>query len=121
MLKKEYQTVYNNSQMSKAELMKLNRELEQTQITLKKLSELDSSKDIFCSFGICSISESFVGTMYMAQSHDTAESQLKEKANELNQKIESVTVLSSPLSYLQKQLQYFEKRYKEMAANYPDL
>lgn len=101
MLKKEYQTVYNNSQMSKAELMKLNRELEQTQITLKKLSELDSSKDIFCSFG----------TMYMAQSHDTAESQLKEKANELNQKIESVT----------KQLQYFEKRYKEMAANYPDL
>lgn len=44
MLKKEYQTMYNNSQMSKAELMKLNRELEQTQITLKKLSELDPSK-----------------------------------------------------------------------------
>ncbi|KNB42183.1 hypothetical protein JH06_5167 [Blastocystis sp. subtype 4] len=99
MLKKEYQTMYNNSQMSKAELMKLNRELEQTQITLKKLSELDPSKDIFCSFG----------TMYMTQPHDTAESQLKEKVKELNQKIES------------KQLQYFEKRYKEMAANYPDL
>ena len=57
----------------------------------------------------------------MTQPHDTAESQLKEKVKELNQKIESVTVLLLFFSYSQKQLQYFEKRYKEMAANYPDL
>ena len=99
MLKKEYQTMYNNSQMSKAELMKLNRELEQTQITLKKFSELDPSKDIFCSFGNYLFRESLLGTMYMTQPHDTAESQLKEKVKELNQKIESVTVLLLFFSY----------------------
>lgn len=84
--------MYNNSQMSKAELIKLNRELEQTRITLKKLSEIDPSKDVFCSFGYICLCNLYVGTMYMTQPHATAESQLNDKVKELNQKIESVTV-----------------------------
>lgn len=44
--------MYNNSQMAKAEMLKLKQELELKKITLKKLEEMDSGKDVFCSFGI---------------------------------------------------------------------
>ena len=87
--------------MAKAEMLKLKQELELKKITLKKLEEMDSGKDVFCSFG----------SMYMNQSYESALKDLKDKVNSLNQKIENVA----------KQLKYFEKRYKEMSDNYPDL
>lgn len=43
--------MYNNSQMSRVDLSKLKRELEQAEITYKKLTELNSSEKVFCSFG----------------------------------------------------------------------
>lgn len=43
--------MYNNSQMAKAEMLKLKQELELKKITLKKLEEMDSGKNVFCSFG----------------------------------------------------------------------
>ena len=43
--------MYNNSQMTKVELIKLSRELEQVEITYKKLSEIDESKKVFCAYG----------------------------------------------------------------------
>lgn len=43
--------MYNNGQISKAELLKLTRELEETKITLNKLKELDADKKVFCAYG----------------------------------------------------------------------
>ena len=79
--------------MSRVELSKLKRELEQAEITYKKLSELDSSEKVFCSFGRL-LERVFyeLGTMFMAQPHESASSQLKAKMDRLNQKIESVAV-----------------------------
>ena len=37
--------------MAKAEMLKLKQELELKKITLKKLKEMDSGKNVFCSFG----------------------------------------------------------------------
>ena len=44
--------MYNNSQMAKAEMLKLKQELELKKLTLKNLEEIDTVKDVFCSFGI---------------------------------------------------------------------
>lgn len=85
--------MYNNSQMTKVELIKLNKELEQVEITYKKLSELDESKKVFCSYGrVYIVLYHLLGTMYMTQSHESASTQLKEKMDKLKQKIESVKV-----------------------------
>ena len=57
----------------------------------------------------------------MNQSYESALKDLKDKVNSLNQKIENVAVGLGVNGHGQKQLEYFEKRYKEMSDNYPDL
>lgn len=84
--------MYNNSQMAKAEMLKLKQELELKKITLKKLEEMDSGKDVFCSFGIFVGEGWTIGSMYMNQSYESALKDLKDKVNSLNQKIENVAV-----------------------------
>ena len=84
--------MYNNSQMAKAEMLKLKQELELKKITLKKLEETDSGKDVFCSFGIFVGEGLTIWSMYMNQSYESALKDLKDKVNSLNQKIENVAV-----------------------------
>lgn len=50
-MRKECQTMYNNYEMAKTDLDALNVRMEQARITLKKVEELDTSKDVYCSYG----------------------------------------------------------------------
>ena len=84
--------MYNNSQMAKAEMLKLKQELELKKITLKKLKEMDSGKNVFCSFGTLFMLAWTVGSMYMNQPHESALKDLNDRISSLNQKIESVGV-----------------------------
>lgn len=82
MLQKECQTMYNNFEMASTDLSKLNLQLETYKISMKKLTETDESKDVFCRYG----------SMYMLHDHATAKQNLQEKMDRLNSKIESVSV-----------------------------
>lgn len=84
MLQKECQTMYNNFEMASTDLSKLNLQLETYKISMKKLTEADESKDVFCRYG----------SMYMLHDHATAKQNLQEKMDRLNSKIESVSVYS---------------------------
>lgn len=82
MLQKECQTMYNNFEMASTDLSKLNLQLETYKISMKKLTETDETKDVFCRYG----------SMYMLHDHATAKQNLQEKMDRLNSKIESVSV-----------------------------
>ncbi|CBK22885.2 uncharacterized protein [Blastocystis hominis] len=101
MLQKECQTMYNNFEMASTDLSKLNLQLDTYKISMKKLTEIDESKDVFCRYG----------SMYMLHDHATAKQNLQEKMDRLNSKIESVS----------KQVKYFEKKYKDLEANLKEM
>ncbi|KAK8816076.1 MYND-type zinc finger protein [Blastocystis sp. ATCC 50177/Nand II] len=101
LMRKECQTMYNNYEMAKTDLDALNVKMEQARITLKKVEELDASKDVYCSYG----------SMYMLQDHKTTKEDIEKHIKELSAKIESVA----------KQANYFEKRYKDLEANLKDM
>lgn len=94
MLQKECQTMYNNYEMATTDLSKLNLQLETYKISMKKLTEMDESKDVFCRYG----------SMYMMHDCATAKHNLQEKMDRLNSKIESVSVffLSYCITYRNK-------------------
>lgn len=75
--------MYNNFEMASTDLSKLNLQLDTYKISMKKLTEIDESKDVFCRYG----------SMYMLHDHATAKQNLQEKMDRLNSKIESVSVL----------------------------
>lgn len=74
--------MYNNFEMASTDLSKLNLQLETYKISMKKLTETDETKDVFCRYG----------SMYMLHDHATAKQNLQEKMDRLNSKIESVSV-----------------------------
>ena len=74
--------MYNNFEMASTDLSKLNLQLVTYKISMKKLTETDESKDVFCRYG----------SMYMLHDHATAKQNLQEKMDRLNSKIESVSV-----------------------------
>ena len=74
--------MYNNFEMASTDLSKLNLQLETYKISMKKLTETDESKDVFCRYG----------SMYMLHDHATAKQNLQEKMDRLTSKIESVSV-----------------------------
>lgn len=50
-MRKDCQTMYNNYEMAKTDLDALNVKMEQARITLKKVEELDSSKNLYRAYG----------------------------------------------------------------------
>ena len=88
--------MYNNFEMASTDLAKLNVQLETYKISMRTLDDTEQSKNVFCRYG----------SMYMIHDHATAKQNLQEKIDRLNSKIESVS----------KQVNYFEKKYKELEA-----
>ena len=50
-MRKDCQTMYNNYEMAKTDLDALNVKMEQARITLKKVEELDSLKNLYRAYG----------------------------------------------------------------------
>ena len=96
-MRKECQTMYNNYEMAKTDLDALNVKMEQARITLKKVEELDASKDVYCAYGCHCCLISVVGSMYMLQDHKATKEDIEKHIKELSAKIESVAVIRSPL------------------------
>ena len=91
-MRKDCQTMYNNYEMAKTDLDALNVKMEQARITLKKVEELDNSKNLYRAYGAWSKQAWCVGSMYMLQDHNTTKQGLEDSMKELSAKIESVTV-----------------------------
>ena len=103
--------MYNNFEMASTDLAKLNVQLETYKISMRTLDDTEQSKNVFCRYG----------SMYMIHDHATAKQNLQEKIDRLNSKIASVSVSSERVFHVQKQVNYFEKKYKELEANLQEM
>jgi chaperonin cofactor prefoldin len=52
MLRKECQDMYNNYEMASTDLEAVNQKLQRAEITMNKLNEIESTKNVYCGYGL---------------------------------------------------------------------